>query len=174
MKFQRDLLAVQITGEVQDPWFYGNMVAIYGGTGANIGDGGKLFAVKTGKTGIDTEFWDQNILRQMQIGCGNADGPAQLPAWNYSSGENVGMTEETVGTFHLSLLQKGADVGRGDPDAVHGLLRNHNAGKLPLGAIGAQLFGIAFAAVAEPEIVAADEACGNVILQIFQKILPIG
>ena len=63
-------------------------------------------------------------------------------------------------------------MGRGDPDAVYGLLRHHDAGKIPLGAIGLQLLGIAFATVAEVEIVAADKAHSAELLQVCQKILP--
>ena len=39
---------------------------------------------------------------------------------------------------------------------------------------GLRIRDIAFAAVAEPEIVAADEAYGAQILQFCQKILPRG
>ena len=75
--------------------------------------------------------------------------------------------------LHFSLFQKGADVGGGHPDALHGLLRYHRAGAALLLAKVRQKLSRARALPSKAKITAADKARRTVIAQKhFNKILP--
>ena len=82
------------------------------------------------------------------------------------------MAHEFHGCGHVPGLNLAADIGAGDPDVVHSLLRHHGKGQTALLTEGAQLFCIALAPVAEVKIITADETGGIFLHQFFQKFLP--
>ena len=84
----------------------------------------------------------------------------------------MAVTQKADGGGHVPLADLLADVAGGNADTVQILLRNDDAGQLPLPAELPELFRVALSPAAEPEIIAADEAHGTGSHQLLQKILP--
>ena len=128
--------------------------------------------VHNGAAGIDTEFRYHNALRNQKICRGDTQLPAQLLTGTDTAAENVGMAQIFCGAFHVTGFNQLADQGGGNALSVSDLLRNDHTGKTLAGAKRAQLIRVAFAPMAETEVVTADKACGTFCNQKVQKVLP--
>lgn len=157
-QLQGDGLAVQVAGIVQKPGLNGEAMAVYGGAGSDVGDGQIRSLRSACPAGIDALGGEEKLRRELQIGGGNAPGPAQMGPRYHGAGELVGMPQKPAGPVQVAGFQKGADVGGGDGDALQAVLRNDGAANPQLGAGLQQPGGGAFPPCAEAKIMAADEA----------------
>ena len=82
------------------------------------------------------------------------------------------MAQITDRTCHVTGLDEAADQGRGDPLAVHGLLRDDDTGQIQLPAQSLEFLCIAFAPVAKAEVMATDKARRTELQQFLQKVPP--
>ena len=151
------------------------MVAAYGGAGAHVGNGWVGPSLGQCPAGIDAKSGDDDPLRQVQIGSGNAQGPAQMTAGDHGAGEHMGVAQEGVRFGHAPLGQQFPDIGGGNTNAGHFLFRHHGAGQALLLAVILQKGGRSGALGPEPKVLPADEAPGaEVPAQLLQKVLPGG
>ena len=77
-QLQGDGLAVQVAGVVQKPGLNGEAMAVYGGAGSDVGDGQIRSLRSACPAGIDALGGEEKLRRELQIGGGNAPGPAQM------------------------------------------------------------------------------------------------
>lgn len=106
--------------EIQDEALDGQLVAVVdGGAGAHVGHGQVGVAVfQDDLGGIDALGGGEDVLFQLQVHRGEAQGGAQLLAVGHPVAEGVGMAQKFVGAFDLPLGDQGADIGGGDGDTV--------------------------------------------------------
>ena len=105
VKLHLDLLAVEVAVEIQDEALDGQLVAVVdGGAGAHVGHGQVGVAVfQDDLGGIDALGGGENVLLQLQVHRGEAQGGAQLLVVGHPVAEGVGMAQKFVGAFDLPL-----------------------------------------------------------------------
>ena len=151
------------------------MTAAYGGAGAHVGNGGVGPSLGQRPAGIDPEPGNDDPLRKVQIGSGNAQGSAQMTAGDHNAGEHMGVAQEGVRFGHAPLGQQFPDIGGGNTNAGHFLFRHHGAGQALLLAVILQKGGRSGAHGTEPKVLSADKTPGaEVPAQLLQKVLPGG
>ena len=174
VEFQLKGQAVEITLKIQDPGLYRNVMTVYCGTGAHIGNSGIGVAADDSTAGINTEFGYRDSCRNPKICRGNTKGSSNLPTVKNLTGKDMGMTQIPDGRFHFTSFDQTADQRGGDPLAVQQLLRYDDTGKLSDAAESGELFRVALAPVTEMEIIPADKTGSALLQQIFQKTFPWG
>ena len=101
MKIHPNLAAVKIAGKVQQPGFYGGVVAADRWTGANIRHGGVRCLLDPDFCRIDAVGQAANACRDGKIRRGDAQRVPQMLPGDDRAGEAVGVPQQAVGLFQL-------------------------------------------------------------------------
>ncbi len=145
--------------EIEEITFDGDVLAVEGGTRADVGDGAKCFCVRRGLR-VESDFGDvdaelrEDFLGRLEIERGDDDARAAAVAGDDMALEGVGAAEKAAGESDIAIANGIADDGAGNGDAAENHGRNAFDGEVIAFAELAEKRNIAGVLVAEAEILA--------------------
>ena len=154
-----DTAAVEIAGIVEDEGLELGGAVVEGRPAAEAGDAVMPGAVDLHADGIDAVA-QAAVARQVHVGGGIAELAAALLAMDDDAAHEPGPAEQRGGARDVATPERLAHQRRGDRLLPDGEGRHHDHGHALGRAMGLQHFGRTRPALAEMEVVAADEARG--------------